>query len=149
MFRPRQEHDWGGGRAKLGLIVNPVAGMGGRVGLKGTDGPEVLAEAWRRGARPSAPHRATRARARCATAMKRQGAVDLLAASGAMGEDAARACGLHPLVVAWASHPERTGPDDTRRAAAAVARSGAALPTAPCAAPPRAQPSRWRRPRRG
>jgi hypothetical protein len=41
----------------IGLIVNPVAGMGGRVGLKGTDG--VVDEAVKRGAVPVAPEKAT------------------------------------------------------------------------------------------
>jgi predicted polyphosphate/ATP-dependent NAD kinase len=44
---------------RIGLVVNPVAGMGGRVGLKGTDGK--IAEARERGADPRAPDRARRA----------------------------------------------------------------------------------------
>ncbi|HMA82978.1 MAG TPA: ATP-NAD kinase family protein [Candidatus Thermoplasmatota archaeon] len=41
---------------KIGFIVNPIAGMGGRVGLKGTDG--VYGEAVNRGAHPVASEKA-------------------------------------------------------------------------------------------
>lgn len=42
---------------RMGFIVNPIAGMGGRVGLKGTDGRAYL-EALKKGAKPVSPQRA-------------------------------------------------------------------------------------------
>jgi len=40
---------------RMGLIVNPIAGMRGRMGLKGTDDDEMLKEAISRGAQPWEP----------------------------------------------------------------------------------------------
>ena len=41
-------------RLVLGVLVNPFAGVGGAVGLKGSDGSDTREEALRRGATPRA-----------------------------------------------------------------------------------------------
>jgi len=98
---------------KLGLIVNPIAGMGGSVGLKGTDGRKVIRQARTLGAVPRAPARATAA----LEELVRLGAeFELLTCAGAMGEASALACHLTPTVVYRPASVETTA-EDTRRAA--------------------------------
>ena len=107
----------------LGLIVNPIAGMGGSVGLKGTDTAAVLSEARARGAVPQAAARA--ALVLDALAAARPG-LELLAAPGEMGARIARAAGLRPSAVGTPPEGE-TGAADTRAAAEAMAAAGARL----------------------
>ncbi|OLT45443.1 NAD+ kinase [Saccharomonospora sp. CUA-673] len=101
----------------FGLIVNPLAGMGGSVGLKGTDGPDVVAEAKRRGARPLSGGRAVRALTRLAASSTR---FDVVTGAGALGERSALAAGLDPVVVLRVERGAR-GAADTRAAAEAMA----------------------------
>ncbi len=51
----------------LGLIVNPVAGIGGTVGLKGSDGTEIQKKARELGAVPQSLNRTIQALERAAS----------------------------------------------------------------------------------
>ena len=64
---------------KLGFLINPIAGMGGSVGLKGTDG--LVEEALKKGAKPIAGERARK----CIEKLKIN--ATFLTCSGEMGED--------------------------------------------------------------
>ncbi len=97
---------------RVGVVVNPIAGMGGRVGLKGTDGK--VEEARARGAEPRAPERAERA---LSTFGERAPDAEVFVAGDPMGETEARAAGLSPTVVT--DPPAETGPEDTGAAVAA------------------------------
>ncbi len=114
-------------RPVLGLIVNPIAGLGGPVGLKGTDGPELAARALALGAAPRAATRATEAlHALGASWPPDRPLPELLAAAGPMGEDAARDAGLETRRIGPSLHQPTTA-EDTRAAATALLEAGADL----------------------
>lgn len=80
----------------LGLIVNPIAGMGGKVGLKGTDGEETLQRARSLGASPESPQRAASAVEALGSL---SGELKVITPPGEMGEMVMRAVGQEPEVL--------------------------------------------------
>ncbi|WP_284013448.1 ATP-NAD kinase family protein [Halobaculum litoreum] len=106
---------------RIGFLLNPIAGMGGRVGLKGTDGKVAAARA--RGAEPRAPDRARRALDALA---ERAPDTTVLAWGDPMGASEVRAAGFDPDVRGGPADEETTG-DDTRAAVAAFRDAGVDL----------------------
>jgi predicted polyphosphate/ATP-dependent NAD kinase len=107
---------------RIGLIVNPIAGMGGPVGLKGTDGAATLARARELGAAPRAGERAAIALGKAKAALEH---AELLTGAGPMGADAALAAGIPARIVAACG--AETSAEDTRRLAAALSGEGVDL----------------------
>jgi predicted polyphosphate/ATP-dependent NAD kinase len=103
---------------KIGLIVNPIAGLGGPAGLKGTDGPGLAAMAVARGARPAAGDRAGSA---VDAFVQSGGRALLLTAAGDMGAGIAAAAGLDHAIVhrPCARFTDRQDTQATARAAVA------------------------------
>jgi predicted polyphosphate/ATP-dependent NAD kinase len=96
---------------RVGVVVNPIAGTGGRVGLKGTD--RRVEEARELGAEPRAGDRAVEA----LRSLRREAPdATLITASGAMGEREARGAGFEPCVVGVGGDTYETTPEDTRAA---------------------------------
>ena len=81
---------------QLGLIVNPMAGIGGKVGLKGSDGEEIRKLAFSLGAKQEAPDKVIRALKRMAEAGHD---VHIITCPGKMGEDEAKAAGYDPEII--------------------------------------------------
>jgi predicted polyphosphate/ATP-dependent NAD kinase len=102
---------------RLGLVINPIAGMGGRVGLHGTDG-DALDAAYARGAAPVTCLRAVRAMTRLRGTIHTSD-VTILTAGGPMGATVLDGLGIPYDVV---HHPSgRSTAADTRAAVAALA----------------------------
>jgi len=120
LYQPRLGK--GSSERLMGFIVNPIAGMGGTVGLKGTDGEAVLRRALEIGARPIAP---SRARLFLSELARLTGAVRITAGAGMMGEREARACGFECDVLG--RRKKHTSANDTAEVAAAMASKGVDL----------------------
>lgn len=96
---------------KLGFIVNPIAGMGGRVGLKGTDGEEVLKKALELGAVPESGDKAKRA---LEVLIPLKDELEIFTYPGSMGEDIGKELGFKTRVLG--EEKANTGPQDTEEA---------------------------------
>jgi predicted polyphosphate/ATP-dependent NAD kinase len=109
---------------RIGFLINPIAGMGGRVGLKGTDA--VVEEAIRLGAEPVAPAKAAQTlRLLCKTLEGEARRVDLqwVTCSGAMGEDALRKAGFDKISILHETSATPTA-RDTVKATYALVQAG-------------------------
>lgn len=104
----------------LGLIVNPVAGMGGSVGLKGTDG-DLHKKARQLGAEPVTPGRTME----FLSNIKSKDSINLLVAPGAMGYDYAKIF-TFPITVIGETG-EETSAEDTKRIARQMVEQGAEM----------------------
>lgn len=101
---------------KLGVIINPYAGLGGSVGLKGSDGEAIRSEALARGAEQ-------RALARMQRTLESIGEfnqqIEVICFAGDMGEVAAKNAGFIPRIIGVAKNNPSEA-EDTCAAAQAL-----------------------------
>lgn len=107
---------------RLGLVVNPWAGIGGPVGLKGSDGSATLDRARRLGGAPVAPGRALQ----MLRALRTSSPPQLITYPAEMGADQAAAAGLRHVALGSIQEGCTTA-DDTMRAAVDLRDSGVEL----------------------
>lgn len=106
---------------RLGLIINPVAGVGGAVALKGSDG--VVEQALALGAVPQAQNKTALALEQLLP-LKEQ--LQILTVAGAMGADLLASLGFH-FQICYTPESSHTSAEDTEQAAAAIAEQGVDL----------------------
>jgi predicted polyphosphate/ATP-dependent NAD kinase len=97
-------------KKKIGLIVNPISGMGGSVGLKGTDG-NILKKALKMGAKPVAPKKIDI----LLSHLKNKEDIFFLAAPSKMGADMLKIKDFEFEIIGEIS--QETSAEDTKRIA--------------------------------
>lgn len=106
----------------IGFIVNPVAGMGGAVGLKGTDGKAILTQAIALGAKPIASQRAETFLTELSSA---KGSLKLIVGAGDMGQNQAEKCGFTCKIIGESK--KETNSEDTQNIAKGMVEVGVDL----------------------
>lgn len=120
MENPIAEHH--NTRFRLGLIINPLAGVGGRAALKGSDG--VAEQALAMGVEPQAYSRVRQA---LESLLPLRDRIRLLAAPGVMGADLLTDMGFDCEVVGALSCPPETSAEDTETIARQMSELGVDL----------------------
>lgn len=103
---------------RLGLIVNPLAGIGGTTALKGSDGVDVVAQALARGAAQRAP---ARARLALEKLLPWQDKLTIYTWAGDMGQHVSESLGFNTRVMGAPQREGETTAADTEAAAKALA----------------------------
>ena len=106
---------------RLGLIINPLAGLGGPAALKGSDG--MAAEALARGSEPRASER-TRLALQCLLPLRER--LQFLSFPGAMGADLLRELGFAHQVLG-SLNDAVTSAEDTKQAVQQLQAAGCGL----------------------
>ncbi|MHA1729452.1 MAG: ATP-NAD kinase family protein [Promethearchaeota archaeon] len=114
---------------KIGFIINPISGMGGSVGLKGTDGRDVLERAIKLGAEPTSDNRA---REFLQVLKSLRTKILIITAPGIMGETLCKKMGFKVKTVNESifTHPiklYKTTGEDTRRVAEQLKKEGVSI----------------------
>lgn len=102
---------------KLGLIVNPIAGIGGSVALKGSDGEHIAQKAIALGAQPMAGQRT---KAALAVLLPYKDQIKIYCAGAAMGEHIAAELGFAFETVYHSANAQQTTAQDTENAVQAM-----------------------------
>ena len=113
----------GDGVMKIGVLINPLAGIGGSVALKGSDGEAIVEQALARGAKPLAQQRAAVALSKIT---QHADTLRFISAGGDMGEAVLRELGVQPQV-AYQPPAGRTTAKDTEAAVHALCDAGVEL----------------------
>lgn len=108
---------------KIGLVINPLAGIGGKLGMKGSDGAEIVTAALERGAVPLAGERAGVALRHLHPYRDR---IRFFTWAGDMGATLLQRLGFD-YTVSGSAPATGSGADDTLAAVESFARSGVDL----------------------
>jgi predicted polyphosphate/ATP-dependent NAD kinase len=100
--------------SKIGFLVNPIAGMGGKVGLKGTDG--VSDKAKNLGAKPISPSKALETLEEFLSSYSQRDDIEWLTCSALMGYDELIKAGAKKIQVVYSYNKDNTSSDDTKNA---------------------------------
>lgn len=111
-------------KLKIGLIINPVAGLGGRVALKGSDTEAIQQQALEMGAKPEAE---MRTRMALEQLLSYSDKLQFLTAAGAMGGQLLASMGFDQEVCYVPANALHTTEQDTIEAAKAMHRMGVDL----------------------
>jgi predicted polyphosphate/ATP-dependent NAD kinase len=99
---------------KIGFIVNPIAGMGGKVGLKGTDG--VLNKAIKLGAKPIAENKALETLKEYISHFSSKDDLHWFTCAGIMGENELKKVKIKKIDIVYNPKSNKTSAIDTKNA---------------------------------